>query len=390
MKVCGITAEFNPFHNGHLRLIKKARESGFTHVIAVMSGNFVQRGEPAIFETEKRAEAAVRCGADLVIQLPVTFALSGAERFARGAVGLLNSTGIADSLVFGSECGETDMLRECSGIIDSEEMNRLIKLELTAGVSYARAREKAFEAISPSLAGVIREPNNILAVEYLRALRYLDSDMGAFTVSRNIPHDSEALSDGYASASAIRKMIKTGEDFSRFVPDVYEKNSPLNIVDSNRFEASVLCIMRKMKREEFAALPDISEGIENRIYSASRVTSSLDELYSLAKTKRYSHARIRRIVMSAFIGINASDSSLEPGYIRPLALNDRGAELTALMKGKASLPLISRTSDVSKLPAQSQRLFSLECSATDLYGACLTDPLRAGFEKDRKIKKIVK
>lgn len=388
MKVCGIVAEFNPFHNGHAYLIEKAHESGFTHVAAVMSGNFVQRGEPAVTETAFRAEAALRAGADLVIQLPVPFALSGAENFARGAVEILTSAGVIDSLVFGSECGDAEKLSECARILSSGGTDALIAEELGTGISYASARQRALESVSPSLSGIIREPNNILAVEYIKALNDLGSSVTAVTFKRSVPHDSEVCRGGYASASAIREMIKKGENISEFVPAFYGDSVKFNIVDSNRFEAAVLCNMRKMSAGEIGTLPDISEGIENRVYSASQNSSSLDGLYGAAKTKRYSHARIRRIVMCAFTGITAADSASDAGYIRPLGINDRGAELLSLMKGRAILPVISRTSDIADLPREARRMFELECRATDLYTACLKEPGLPGLEKDRKLIKI--
>ena len=162
MRTCGIVAEFNPFHNGHEYIINKARESGFDNVVAVMSGNFVQRGEPAVFETQLRADAALRGGADLVLQLPVIHALSGAQTFARGAVGILNATGVVDSLVFGSECADIEMLEKAADLLCGNALDKAIKSELSGGITYAAARENALRAVSPELADIIKEPNNIL------------------------------------------------------------------------------------------------------------------------------------------------------------------------------------------------------------------------------------
>ncbi len=365
-----------------------ARESGFTHVAAVMSGNFVQRGEPAIIEAGERAAAAVAGGADLILQLPVTFALSGARDFARGCVEILSSTGVVDSLVFGSECGDTALIEKCAGILSDEETDNLIARELKSGISYASARERALEKIAPELTPLIREPNNILAVEYAGALSKMGSSVRPLTFRRNTAHDSPYETGEFASASAIRKMIKNGEDYSPFIPGIDGSDTIFNIVDYNRFEAAVLCNMRRMTAEDFALLPGISEGLENRIFAASRRASSLEELYSEAKTKRYSHARLRRIVMCAFTGITAPDCACGAPYIRALAMNDRGAELLALMKDRASLPVISRTSDTAELGEEAKRIFSIECAATDFYTACLSRPLPPGVEKDRKPVKI--
>ncbi|MBR3620949.1 MAG: nucleotidyltransferase family protein, partial [Clostridia bacterium] len=316
MRTCGIIAEFNPFHNGHEYLINKARESGYDNVIAIMSGNFVQRGEPAVFETGVRTGAALRAGADLVIQLPVIYALSGARNFARGSAGILDATGIVDTLAFGSECADGEKLEKTADLLRGNTLDEAIKSGLSGGITYAAARENALRAVNPELADIIREPNNILAIEYISALKTLGSNMKTAALKRTVGHDSQEKSGSFASASSIRKMIYSGEDFYGFVPAFYKEFTDINAVSFNKFETAVLCKLRNMKAEEIALLPDISEGIENRIYKAAQTASTLEELYFSAKTKRYTLARIRRIVLCALIGITREDAALEPPYIR--------------------------------------------------------------------------
>ncbi len=385
MKICGIVAEFNPFHNGHAYLIQKARESGYSGVVAVMSGNFVQRGEPAIIETESRVRAALDGGVDLVLQLPVNHALSGASDFSRGAVGILDASGVIDALVFGSECGDAGLLAECARALNDKRTDERTVEELKTGISYACARERALEATAPGLSHIINEPNNILAVEYIRQLDFLGSAIRPVTFLRTSYHDSDEIKGKFTSASNIRKMIMEGSEFCDYIPGFYAGYDDFNIVDLNKFEAAVLCDMRKKTSEDFALAPDISEGIENRIADSIPGSVSLAELYSAAKTKRYSHARIRRIVMNTFIGITAEDSAVAPQYIRPLGMTGRGAEILGLMKNTASLPIISRTSGISGLPAGAQKLFGFECRATGIFTACLVNPLSASTEKDRKM-----
>ena len=383
MKTCGIVAEFNPFHNGHARLVKEARASGFDRVIAVMSGNFVQRGEPAVFETSMRVAAALAGGVDAVIQLPVNYALSGAENFARGAVGILDKTGAVDSLVFGSECADISLLKSVSDIFMRGDFSEEIGDELKSGITYAAARENALRRREPRLADIVGSPNNILGIEYISALRRLNSRIEPVTFGRTAAHDCSETLGIYASASEIRRMIYSGEDPKKFLPGFYDSFDNENTVSFDKFEAAVLCKMRRMTAEEIALSPDISEGIENRIAAACRKASTLEELYFEAKTKRYTLARIRRTVMNSFIGITRDDAAADPPYIRILGMTRAGAEIFAAMKESASLPLVSKTSDISGLAEAAKRVFSLECAATDIYTACLRSPLPAGAEISR-------
>lgn len=383
MKVAGIIAEFNPFHNGHALLVQKAREAGYTHVVAVMSGNFVQRGEPALFHHAVRTKAALDNGVDLVLQLPCVYAMSGAQSFARAGVEILDGLGVVDSLVFGSECGNADLLSETADAIYGEGIKHLLATELEKGISFASARENALRIINPVCADIIKSPNNILGVEYIAALKKLRSDMKPVTFERiGAAHDSEETDGKIAGASLIREKIADGDEWKNLVPDsVVIDYADADIADAYRMENTVLYKIRTVSADELSEVPDISEGIENRIISAAKQATSLDELYALVKTKRYSHARIRRIIWNCLLGITASDLEKSVPYIRITGFNKNGAELIKAAKETAKLPVLSKPADLQNLDSTAQRVFSLECTAGDIYALCTEKPSVCGTEK---------
>ena len=388
MKVAGIIAEYNPFHAGHAYLAQKARENGATHVVAVMSGNFVQRGAPAVFEHSVRTRAALMNGIDLVLQLPAVYAASSAQSFAMAGVEILNGTGFVDELVFGSECGDIEKIISAVDALESESLKPLLEEELKKGISFASARENALRKISPESADIIKSPNNILGVEYVSALKKQQSRITPVTFGRlGAEHDSRETEENIASASYIRELLK-GEEWKKFVPEntveLYEK---ADIADIKNIENAIIYKIRTADAQSLSDVPDISEGIENRIISASCEAKNLDELYSLAKTKRYSHARIRRIILSYFLGFTAEDLSLSVPYIRVTGFNERGAELIRKAKETAKLPIITKAADVASLGENAQRIFSLECIAGDVFALCFDDVRACGEEK--KIRPII-
>ena len=381
MLVAGIIAEYNPFHNGHALLIEKARAAGATHIVAVMSGNFVQRGEPALFHHSERTKAALLGGVDLVIQLPVPYAVSGAQSFARAGVEILNSLGFVDRLVFGSECGNAELINATADAVYGEEIKSLIAVELKKGGSFASARENALRSINPVYADIIKSPNNILGVEYAAAIKHLGSKMKPVTFIREgADHDSSQSGGNIASASLIRKNIADGGGWEAFVPDasVY---SDCRKADIKRIENAILYKMRTVTKDGLAAAPDVSEGIENRILSASADATSLEELYSLAKTKRYSHARIRRIIINNFLGITADELKTPVPYIRVTGFDSKGAELIRKAEETATLPIITKAADIASLGDDAQRIFSAECRAGDIYSLCFEPVKPCGEEK---------
>lgn len=387
MSVIGIVCEFNPFHNGHKYLIDSIKKDGDA-VVCVMSGNFVQRGEPAIADKRIRAKTAFLCGADLVIELPVAFSVAGAQTFARGGIKLLDSLGVVDTLAFGSECGNVELLEKTANVIESEEVNKEIIEKLKTGETYASAREKAVRKIFGSdFADVLHNPNDILAVEYISALNFLHSKIKPEAIKRIcVSHDSAEAEGVFASASLIREKMKNGENYKEFMPyntfEILEKavnegNAP---ADYAKLDIAILAFLRKATAEDFSDVPDVYEGIENRIIAASRNAKTLSEVFDNAKTKRYTHARIRRIVLCAFLGINNSHLACGSPYIRVLGFNDKGRELLHKTAKTAKLPMVVRLSDISNLGAKENKIFSLESTATDIYNLTLPKIRECGTE----------
>lgn len=346
----GIICEFNPFHKGHKYLIDCVKHNDDC-VICAMSGNFVQRGEPAVYDKFQRAETAIKNGADLVIEIPTVYSTLSAQGFAKAGTVLLEATGICDGLAFGAECDDAEELLKLADRI--KEKDALIKKELVKGLSYPAARQKAVS--SP----LLELPNNILALEYLSITK-----LKPIAVKRiGAGHDSN---DTEYSASEIRRNIP-----------LKDKASLLNC------EKAVLYKLRTMKAEDFAEIDDVSEGLENRIEDAVKKAESLEELYSLIKTKRYTHSRIRRIILRAFLGINKTDNA--PQYIRVLAFNAKGKALLSEMKEKATLPIIIKYADAKAVGGEVLKGIEREFSFTDIYGLCFDRPRRCALEQTKRI-----
>lgn len=394
MKVSGIICEYNPFHNGHLYHIRKTRENGATHIAAVMSGNFVQRGDTAIMDKLERARLAVRSGADLVIELPVQYSLASAENFASGAVYLLDSLGAVDELSFGSECGDTRKLLKAMETVDLAALTHAdeIKSIMEKGYTYPRALNSVVNGYDPEAAAIIAEPNNTLAVEYLRALKRSGSAMEPFTVMREkAAHDGTEASDGFASASMLREMIENGESIDSFTTEEWAaavrsavKNG--ETASMSRLERVILYKLRTCSVEEIAQICDVGQGLEHRIYGA-RMAGSLDELLFTVKTKRYTMARIRRIMLALLIGITKTDMEQLPPYGRILAFNERGREILARAKGSAMIPFGSSIAKLSQLGDTAERFAELEIRASDIYGLALDTVTSA--QKDYRAKIMI-
>lgn len=347
----GIICEFNPFHSGHKYLIDTVKENSDA-VICIMSGNFVQRGEFAVYDKFKRTETAIKNGADLVIELPCIYSLMSAEGFAKNAVKILESTNIIDEIAFGAECDSIDALKEIAEKIT--ECDAEIKEELKKGISYPSARKNAVKS------DLLDTPNNILAIEYLR-----HTGLPCRAIKRiGKGHDTD---DEKFSASAIRKKL-SNED----------------ICTIKNCEKAVLAKLRSMKKEDFLNIEDVSEGLENRIYRAVKISTNLEALYDNIKTKRYTHSRIRRIILKSYLGIT-KDYSYTPPYIRILGFNGKGKELLSQMKKNVSLPIVSRLSDIKNLDENAKKLFELECRCTDLYNLGYREPLPCETEKTSQI-----
>ena len=375
-KNAAIIAEYNPFHNGHRYHISETKKApGAEFITVIMSGNFVQRGDCAICDKFTRTRMALREGADLVLELPLPFACAGAEKFAYGGVKIAHSLGCVDYLSFGTEFGDIERLSAAADAVSDEALKSVLDNLLSQGMSFASARTEAVRRVfGDDVAEMICMPNNTLAVEYIRALRKLQSGIIPVGIPREgTEHDSAETSRDFASATAIRRMITDGmpEEAERYMParsfeelhsQIGKGRAPAVL---SRCERAILSRLRSMTREQLGRLPDISEGLENRIYECVRSACTLEELYDSVKSKRYSHARIRRIILSAFLGIRKEHSD-EPRYIRVLGMTERGK--TILSRAKPSLPLISCYRQVKTLPQEARNQFMLESHADDLWG----------------------
>ncbi|MBQ3885107.1 MAG: nucleotidyltransferase [Ruminococcus sp.] len=397
MKITGIICEYNPFHNGHLYHIRKTRENGATHIVAVMSGNFVQRGDTAVMDKLERARLAVRSGADLVIELPVQYCLSSAENFAAGAVYLLESLGAVQELSFGSECGDAEVLKNALEKVDMIAKAHAddIKSIMEKGYTYPRALSSVLKGTDADVAEIISSPNNLLAIEYMRSLKRLSSKMKPFTVKRvNAPHDGADPKNGYASASYIREVLESERNVSAIskyttsvwtdaIAEAFRKGETASL---SRLERVMLYKLRSTSVEEIASINDVGQGLENRIYGA-RMAGSLDELLFTVKTKRYTMARIRRIMLSLLIGITKEDMKQIPPYGRILAFNERGREILAQAKDTAKIPFASSIAKLSQINETAERFAELEIRASDVYGLALKTVTSA--QKDYRAKIMI-
>ncbi|MDO5560112.1 MAG: nucleotidyltransferase family protein [Oscillospiraceae bacterium] len=390
MKVSGIICEYNPFHNGHYYHIKKTRENGATHIVAIMSGNFVQRGDVAIIDKFERAKAAVRCGADLVIELPVAYSLSGAEGFARGAMYILNAMGCVDEVSFGSESGDINKILSAvqASIVCSQSQE--LRTLLEGGMSYPSAMHVLAEKnYGKQVADVFEWPNNLLAIEYLKAISYLNSKITPFTVTRkNAGHDQPDVMCNFASASFIRQNV--GEKgYSDLMPrPMYEiLTEAVNegrVAKIENLEKAVMYRMRTMTPSMIRDVPDVGQGLEHRIFEA-RTASSVTEMMEMIKTKRYTMSRIRRILINALLGITKDDLTTPPVYGRILAVNERGTDILGVAKGKSRIPLSTSLAKLSEINAVTRRTAELESLSTDIYSIAMRKPGPVGLDYRAKI-----
>ncbi len=389
----GLVAEFNPFHNGHKYIVDELKNNGVNTVTAVVSGSFVQRGECACVSPYERTEMALKNGVDLVLSLPVPYATASAERFAQAGVGVLCATGVINTLGFGSECGSKELIAQCAQALLNPGIDGYINKYLTDGVSFPEARQKALKDFcGEDISRVIATPNDILGVEYTKAIIRNNYNIDVSPVKRiGVNHDSQEKSGNICSASALRGMLKNENDVSSFLPqasfeilkEAVEKGTAP--ADFKKLEGAVLCKLRTMSAEDFSRLPDVSEGLEHRIYSAVRSSVSLDEILEKIKTKRYTHSRLRRIILCAFLGITKKDMLTPVPYIRVLGFNENGAQLLKQMKETATLPVVTKSSDIKTLGKDAQRVFELECTARDLFSLALPVPCECGKEMTDKI-----
>lgn len=395
MKIAGIIAEYDPFHNGHAAHIANTRaESGgqATHIVTVISGSFTQRGEPVLLSKFRRAEMALACGADLVLELPLPWAMAPAEHFAAGGVAVLNALGCVNMLSFGSECGDTAVLKQLAEVSAHPNYQSDLKTALENGIPYAAAgQQAAAEILGSEVAAHLSSPNNTLGIEYLRAVAAQDAAWDVFTLQRcGVSHNESVAKGAFASATLLREMVRDNNDlFAAYMPEKAAQilNDALKdgkvTTHTHRLETALMAHLRRLSPEDYATLPWLSEGLENRLYRESRTAADYNSLLEAIKTRRYPMARLRRVLWASLIGLTDADTRGLPPYVRVLGMNERGREI--LSASSPALPILSRTAQVAELDKRAQRVFALECTATDLHALAMERPLPCGTDHTNKM-----
>ncbi len=359
MKVLGIVAEYNPFHNGHkYHIAQSKQETGCDTVVCVMSGSFVQRGETAVYDKWTRARAAILCGADLVLELPAYYVLQSSDQFASAAIKILDSTGIVDFLSFGSESGNLAYLQTIARQEEDGEgeFSRNLRAALKQGLgypaAYAAALEKTLGYAAPSA-------NDCLGSAYIRALEALKSRIVPHCIKRHLTdHANLQVRQNFATASYIRQELRRGKDISAFVPVAYDA---ANQYDDSRLEPLILGFLRTTDRTRLECVPGMEPGLSERLMKAAKGASNLEEFYALSVTKRYTKSRICRVAKGALLGMDRKMHEID--YLRVLAFNDQGRVLLKMAKTTAHLPFVLKTADFCPGRAST---FSFDCLATDL------------------------
>ncbi|QJW44373.1 nucleotidyltransferase [bacterium BFN5] len=392
MKIVGIIAEYNPFHNGHQWQISQARQlTGADYVICIMSGNFVQRGELAVFDKWKRAEMAVLGGADLVIELPVVFSVRSAQYFAAGGVRLLNALGIVSYLCFGTEHPDINILKQIAVAIHDPKTLDNLHRNLQLGQTYAAALSNAIHTSYHIPSTILNEPNNILAVEYLRSISQYQATLIPVAVPRRESHYHDTMISGtFASATAVRKSLLCKENTSvqKAVPpssyDIIEQviTTDRGPANAAKLENIILARLRTANLIDLEQLPDVSEGLHYKLQKSALNASSVQELLAMVKSKRYTNTRLQRILIHTLLGtsqsiLNKFDQT-GPLYARILAFNDRGRKTLKEISKNSSLQIITKTTQFLNSVSRSttslnemQQMLAYDTFATDIYALSL-------------------
>ena len=395
-KVLGIIAEYNPFHNGHLYHLEKSKEvTNSSYTVAIVSGNFTQRGSTSLVDKWSKTEMALLNGIDLVIELPLLYAISSAENFADGAIKILDSLRVVDYVSFGTESNDLNALNACAEVLYKEpkEYKNFLSHELAKGISFPKARENALMMYLNDIrrfSNVLSSPNNILAIEYLKALKKYNSSVVPVSIPRfEAGYNDVSYSGNIASATAIRNIIKNGSfDILRgLVPkDTYSvlmDNIKVGhvIPDISTFERQIIYNLRKMTTSEIAELPDVSEGLEFAIKKAANSCNSIIELLNILKSKRYTSTRLQRIFLYALLGITKKDISLSTKtmpYIRVLGFSEQRGKLLLSEIAKAN-PNLTIITSVNRFMEENNSKVLKSMLAKDIWA---TDVYSIGFEYD--------
>ena len=393
--VVGIIAEYNPFHNGHAYHLEQSKElAKADYVIAVVSGNFVQRGNVSLINKWDKADMALTNGADLVIELPTVYSISSAENFAYGAVKILNSLNIVDYISFGTELDDINILDKCADILykQPQKFVNLLNHELSKGLSFPKARENALLMYLNDIrrySNVLSSPYNILAIEYLKALKKLRSHIKPIAIKRkNAGYNDLEITNNFASATAIRKKLIDNKPagLSKIMPPnsyrvLYNSIQKGHYVkDITSFEKEIIFTLRKMSIKEIANLPDVTEGLEHSIKNAANSCNTIDEFMNIIKTKSYTNTRIQRILLYALLGITKDDmktsTKVQP-YIRVLGMNKKGKDLISVIS--RSNPNLNIITSVKKYIDSNPNKALLNMLNTDINA---TNTYTLGYEKD--------
>ena len=381
MRICGVVSEYNPFHKGHAYQIEQAKShlGEDSAVVCCMSSDFVQRGDAAILPKHLRAKAAVLSGADVVLELPAPYALRSAEGFAQSAVDILLGTGVITDLSFGAEDADAGLLHETASLLLEHQTVQDTLLHLKTGISYAAARERALYARVKEKAEILQKPNNILAVEYCKALIRRESAVNLLPIERKGAGHDEGAEGEFASASYIREFLREGktDEALPYLPETTvailkeSMESGHALLDQSRLENAMLSSLVRLTADDLAALPDANEGLDNRLLEAIRKGRTIEEICAQAKTKRYALSRIRRMIFCAYLGITKEESTTPPPYARVLAFSDKGREVLKLARKRATLPLITKPAHAFDLGGEARKIFEREALACDLYNLAL-------------------
>lgn len=424
MNVLGLITEYNPFHNGHLYHLQKSKElTGASHTIAVMSGNFLQRGEAALMDKWARAQGAILNGVDLVIEIPLAYACRSAQGFAFGSIVLLESCNIVNDFCFGSEAGDIEVLKLIAQIVLEEPAiyREYLKTDLQRGVIYPIARENAlkyyFSKINKNnldkFEKVLSSPNNILGIEYLRALQLIGSKMNPATITRkNAGYNDPIEKDtSIASATGIRSKIKEDlvtsiplniilDNLKSYLPDktleIMKKQAEIGQfpVLTEQLSLPLLWILRSSNIEEIEKIHDINEGLENRILEGANYSNNYNDLLTFLKTKRYTLTRIKRILLYILLKyskemVREFDDNGGPQYIRVLGFNEKGQEILHEIRKKATLPIITLGREANNLPSIGKKMFQLDVQGTNLYSLLYPNPEQHKGSRDYLEKPII-
>lgn len=381
MRAAGIVAEYNPFHAGHKYQIEVLHRMGFDTIVAAMSPSLVQRGEAALFPVDIRVRAALSSGVDLIVCIPAPFAVMSAEGFARAGVEILAALGSVEALAFGSEAGNIEEIIKTKNSVSGTKFENALIKHLSSGMEFAKARALAAAENYPNAKEILKYPNNILGVEYCRAISELNANLTPIALARTgANHDEAIRTGGMQSASALRRLIlsKNKTAFDAGVPDactsIYNKALKNgDMLDVYKFETAILSRLRMMPKDEFCAIRGTNEGLDNRLFNAVQKAVSVDELYSLLKCRRYSHARMRRLVLDAALGYKDNMDKSVP-YIHVLGANEKGIEMIKLATAYGAKPLSSSLSVLAKTNKFCENAASAHSAAEDFAALCLIKP----------------